>query len=166
MFYVKKLSIELPLEPKFFGANLSTALSKIIISKLEGTVQEDYGTLVKVIEVFVDDMSASGVIEHDTGRVHFNVSYQGLFMRCFKNEIVDFEVSNVNELGFFGMIGPMRMLVTTYQMTEVSDCDCKFRLEREEIWIWCEMLTHHTFGLAGVHLEQGQGELHYRRWGD
>ncbi|GMI60241.1 hypothetical protein ScalyP_jg2511 [Parmales sp. scaly parma] len=118
MFYVKKLSIELPLEPKFFGANLSTALSKIIISKLEGTVQEDYGTLVKVIEVFVDDMSASGVIEHDTGRVHFNVSYQGLFMRCFKNEIVDFEVSNVNELGFFGMIGPMRMLVTTYQMTE------------------------------------------------
>ncbi|KAJ3015472.1 DNA-directed RNA polymerase II subunit [Thoreauomyces humboldtii] len=46
-----------------------------------------------------------------TGLAEFNVVYQALVMKVFKNMVVDGVVTQVNQLGFWADIGPLTMFV-------------------------------------------------------
>lgn len=44
---------------------------------------------------FEDDDVTEGVIKSLTGEVEFNIKYRAIFLRPFKNEIMDASVTNV-----------------------------------------------------------------------
>ena len=121
------------MEPVHFGKNLRGNLEKLVRLQLEGTVLPSYGLLLKIVTITLPSETATTantndstlpLIEHDTGSVHFTIEYEGLFFRGFKGEVVDFEVAGVSDIGFFGYIGPMRIVVSHH--------NSKYQGERRE----------------------------------
>ena len=115
MFYVKWLTQEIVLDPINFGPRLRSILVRQVKDEVEGNALSNYGYVVSVLSVPNDKMVA-GIIEYDTGAVVYKVEYQALLFRPFTNEIMDTVVSQVNALGFFTFVGPLRIFVSKHSM--------------------------------------------------
>ena len=63
--------------------------------------------------------SGSKVI-HGTGEAEFTLHYQALVMKPIKGEVVDCSVEKVGKLGFFCLLGPMQIFVSTHVSSAVS----------------------------------------------
>ena len=66
--------------------------------------------------------SGSKVI-HGTGEAEFTLHYQALVMKPIKGEVVDCSVEKVGKLGFFCLLGPMQIFVSTHVSSAVSFLD-------------------------------------------
>jgi DNA-directed RNA polymerase II subunit RPB7 len=62
--------------------------------------------------------SGSKVI-HGTGEAEFTLHYQALVMKPIKGEVVDCSVEKVGKLGFFCLLGPMQIFVSTHVSSAV-----------------------------------------------
>jgi DNA-directed RNA polymerase II subunit RPB7 len=49
-----------------------------------------------------------------TGQARFRCKYTAVVMKPFKNETVDGKVVNVNKMGFFAMVGPLQVFVSSH----------------------------------------------------
>ncbi|TXT13386.1 hypothetical protein VHUM_00753 [Vanrija humicola] len=49
-----------------------------------------------------------------TGQAKFKCSYTAIVMKPFKGEVVDGKVINVNKMGFFAMVGPLQVFVSSH----------------------------------------------------
>mmetsp|Transcript_7810 Transcript_7810/g.16309 ORF Transcript_7810/g.16309 Transcript_7810/m.16309 type:complete len:185 (-) Transcript_7810:5-559(-) len=113
MFYVKLLTHSLTLDPIHFGPNLHSTITKLTKEACEGRPLSHYGYVVHVIDVSRENMRA-GVVEYDTGAVCYDVKYEALIFRPFKNEVLDANVAVVNQLGFFCKVGPLKVFVSKH----------------------------------------------------
>eukprot|EP00434_Breviolum_minutum_P007634 symbB.v1.2.006732.t1/scaffold406.1/size210851/2 len=77
--------------------------------KVEGSVQEKAGLIIAVQACEAMD---KGKLHEGTGLVMVPMKYSALVLQLFKNEVVDVEVTEVNELGFFAELGPARIFVS------------------------------------------------------
>ncbi len=111
MFYVLQLTHSLVIPPIHFGPKLYDTLTTLLRSSVEGSALSTYGYVVQVISVPRSSITA-GVIEYDSGDVAFDIRYEALLFRPFKNEVVDAVVTDVNNLGFFAYVGPLRVFVS------------------------------------------------------
>merc|ERR1712232_304444 len=59
-----------------------------------------------------------GKLQEGTGLVLIPMRYRAILIQNFKNEVVDCEVVEVNKLGFFGEIGPVRVFVSKSSLPE------------------------------------------------
>ena len=105
---------ELQLEPQDFGRELKQIIHGRLISEVEGKPLGAEGYVIHVTQVDFDCMD-EGMIEDD-GKVTFNISYQAIMFRPFKNEVLDAKVTVVNEHGFFATVGPMNVFVSKHAM--------------------------------------------------
>ena len=56
----------------------------------QSIVLPSHGLLLKIVSIALPSGGLSlPPIEHDTGSVHFDVEYEGLFFRAFKGEVVE-----------------------------------------------------------------------------
>lgn len=55
-----------------------------------------------------------GLLMPTTGTAEFNVEYQALVFKPYKNEVVDGVVTTVNKMGFFAEVGPLQVFVSSH----------------------------------------------------
>merc|ERR1712187_918438 len=60
----------------------------------------------------------NGKIQEGTSLVLVPMAYRAVVLQLFKNEVVDCEVVEVNKLGFFGEVGPVRIFVSRSSMPQ------------------------------------------------
>ena len=111
--FAQTMHKELQLEPQDFGRQLRSTIHSRLIDEVEGKPLGADGYVIHVTQVH-DDVG-EGVIEDD-GKVTFNISYQAILFRPFKNEVLDAKVTVVNEHGFFAKVGPMNVFVSRHAM--------------------------------------------------
>mmetsp|Transcript_4101 Transcript_4101/g.5700 ORF Transcript_4101/g.5700 Transcript_4101/m.5700 type:complete len:180 (-) Transcript_4101:201-740(-) len=115
MFYLKQLTRELLLPPSFLGPKLKETIRRRLIEEVEGQAVGKLGYVITVTEL-KDDAISAGLIEYDTGFVNFNVHYNAICFRPFKDEVLDATVTTVTELGFFAEVGPLPVFVSRHAM--------------------------------------------------
>ncbi|TPX60580.1 hypothetical protein PhCBS80983_g01668 [Powellomyces hirtus] len=81
-----------------------------LYEEVEGHIDGQYGYIISVLNIVE---VGSGVLQPMTGLAEFNVVYQALVMKVFKNMVVDGVVTVVNPLGFWAEIGPLTMFVAS-----------------------------------------------------
>ncbi|GMI21599.1 hypothetical protein TeGR_g1811 [Tetraparma gracilis] len=113
MFYVTTLTHSVVLPPRYFGSTLHATITRLVRESVEGKALAHYGYVVSVLHVPQEKMKG-GVIEYDSGDVVFAVEYEALLFRPFKNEVLDAVVTDVNSMGFFAFVGPLRVFVSSH----------------------------------------------------
>lgn len=115
MFYVMDLKYYLQVKPQYLGPGYHEYVEELLRQKVEGTVIEGTGLIVAVGACEPMDL---GKLQEGTGFVLIPMKYRAVVIQNFKNEVVDCEVVEVNKLGFFGELGPVRIFVSKSSMSE------------------------------------------------
>ncbi|GFZ48992.1 RNA polymerase II subunit B7 [Saitozyma sp. JCM 24511] len=111
MFFLRELSHTILLHPSYFGAQLEDYLRQKLYEDVEGTCSGRHGYIISVIQI--TDIG-EGVIVPGTGQARFKCRYTAVVMKPFKGETVDGKVVNVNKMGFFAMVGPLQVFVSSH----------------------------------------------------
>jgi DNA-directed RNA polymerase subunit E'/Rpb7 len=62
----------------------------------------------------ITSLQSGSKVIHGTGEAEFTLHYQALVMKPMKGEVVDCSVEKVGKLGFFCLLGPMQIFVSTH----------------------------------------------------
>lgn len=111
MFFLRELSHTILLHPSYFGAQLEDYLKQKLYEDVEGTCSGKHGYIVSVIQI---NSIGEGKILPSTGQARFRCWYTAVVMKPFKGEVVDGKVVNVNKMGFFAMVGPLQVFVSSH----------------------------------------------------
>ncbi|KAL1408156.1 DNA-directed RNA polymerase II subunit [Vanrija albida] len=111
MFFLRQLTHTILLHPSYFGAQLEEYLRQKLYEDVEGTCSGKYGYIISVVTI--NDIG-EGKIMPSTGQAKFKCSYTAIVMKPFKGEVVDGKVINVNKMGFFAMVGPLQVFVSSH----------------------------------------------------
>ncbi|WOO77522.1 DNA-directed RNA polymerase II subunit rpb7 [Vanrija pseudolonga] len=111
MFFLRQLTHTILLHPSYFGAQLEEYLRQKLYEDVEGTCSGKYGYIISVVTI--NDIG-EGKIMPSTGQAKFKCSYTAIVMKPFKGEVVDGKVLNVNKMGFFAMVGPLQVFVSSH----------------------------------------------------
>ena len=93
---------------------------------MEGTCSGRYGFIVCITHI---ENVPEGIITDDgTARAKFEVEYDCVAYRPFKNEVLDAVVTQVNKFGFFAEAGPLQLFVSNSLVPDdvkyVTDENC------------------------------------------
>lgn len=116
MFYKKWMKRTVRLHPKSFGRKMSQVLHKTLEMEVRGVSLGKAGYCVCVLQVKPGD--GGGKIQEGTGFAIFQLHFEAVMFRPFKNEIMDVKVLNCVHLGFFGYAGPIKVFVSRHQMPQ------------------------------------------------
>ncbi|KAL7423367.1 DNA-directed RNA polymerase II subunit [Cryptotrichosporon argae] len=111
MFFLRQLSHTILLHPSYFGAQLEEFLRTKLYEDVEGTCSSKYGYIISVVTI--TDIG-EGKILPSTGQASFKCTYTAIVMKPFKGEVIDGKVSSVNKMGFFAMVGPLQVFVSSH----------------------------------------------------
>mmetsp|Transcript_116630 Transcript_116630/g.325009 ORF Transcript_116630/g.325009 Transcript_116630/m.325009 type:complete len:180 (-) Transcript_116630:55-594(-) len=115
MFYVTDMYTYLLVKPEHLGPGYHDYIDDLLRQKEEGRVVDKFGLVVAISSSEVLD---KGKLQEGTGLVMVPVKYKAVVIRLFKNEVLDVEVVEVNKLGFFGEVGPVRVFVSKSSMPD------------------------------------------------
>jgi DNA-directed RNA polymerase II subunit RPB7 len=116
MFYKKWMKRTIRLHPQSFGRKMSEVLHKTLEMEVRGVSLGKAGYCVCVLQVRPGD--GGGKIQEGTGMAIFQLHFEAVMFRPFKNEIMDVKVLNCVHLGFFGYAGPVKVFVSRHQMPQ------------------------------------------------
>jgi len=111
MFFLRQLTHTILLHPSYFGAQLEEYVRKKLYEDVEGTCSGKHGYIISVVQVV---SIGEGKILPSTGQARFKCTYTAVVMKPFKGEVVDGKVANVNKMGFFAMVGPLQVFVSSH----------------------------------------------------
>merc|ERR1719159_1898406 len=78
-------------------------------------LEDELGLVIAVLRILEVGQAK---LQDNTGLILVPMTYKGLVMKPFKNEVIDCHVTEVNKLGFFGQVGPMRVFVSKSSMPD------------------------------------------------
>ena len=104
MFFKAQLVKDFVLEPRFMGKQIREMVHQRLKEAVEGKLEPNVGYIVTVLRIG-DEWMGKGRIDNMTGGVIYNITYEALVFRPFKNEVVDVIVTEVSNLGYNGTIG-------------------------------------------------------------
>jgi DNA-directed RNA polymerase II subunit RPB7 len=131
MFYMSRLRKDVLLDAHFLGRSLRSQVRKKIMDELEGQCIGKFGFVILILDIDDADI-VPGLIDNDTGAANVTVWYNAIFLRPFKNEVLDAVVVFASdELGFFCKVGPLQVFVSRHCMPE----DMRFKTETGDCWI-------------------------------
>ncbi|KAK1926601.1 RNA polymerase Rpb7 [Papiliotrema laurentii] len=119
MFFLRELTHTILLHPSYFGAQLEDYLRRKLYEDVEGTCSGKHGYIVSVVTI---STTGEGQILPSTGQAKFKCTYTAIVMKPFKGEVVDGKVTIVNKMGFFAMVGPLQVFVSSH----LVNADMKF----------------------------------------
>jgi DNA-directed RNA polymerase II subunit RPB7 len=120
MFFILNLKKNLQVTPEYLGKKLSTHLLALLKRAVEGSFNNRFGYLVKVLTV---DKYGEGKVQDGSGDVMFQLSYKALVFMPYKGEVVDAVVTQVMEVGFMAAVGPLGLFVSSDKILD------RYRLE-------------------------------------
>mmetsp|Transcript_97272 Transcript_97272/g.208708 ORF Transcript_97272/g.208708 Transcript_97272/m.208708 type:complete len:179 (+) Transcript_97272:99-635(+) len=109
MFFVCELETYVLVKPQYCGPGYSDYLEEALKLKVESTVIDGVGLVIAVETCSSCD---NGKIQEGTALILVPMKFRAIVLQLFKNEVVDCEVVEVNKLGFFGEVGPVRIFVS------------------------------------------------------
>lgn len=105
-------------------------MKRQINAELEGKCLPKYGLVIFIMDISDEDI-VPGLIDNDTGAVIVSCMPTIVFLRPFKNEVLDAIVSSAsNEHGFHCQVGPLPIFVSYLQMPD----DIKFYHITGDCW--------------------------------
>jgi DNA-directed RNA polymerase II subunit RPB7 len=99
--------VQLP--PAQFGQNIREKVIEMLKAKVEGKCTGRFGYTIIVCKV---ENVTKGKLHPVTGMGHFHVRYNALVFKPYKNEILQAEVTGVNEEGFWCSAGPLAIYIS------------------------------------------------------
>lgn len=94
------------------------SLAVLVAERLEAMLAELMPCVRYIISVIQITDIGEGVIVPGTGQARFKCRYTAVVMKPFKGETVDGKVVNVNKMGFFAMVGPLQVFVSSHVSCE------------------------------------------------
>lgn len=119
------------MDPCDLGPNLRERIKARLRAQAEGVALGRIGFCVYVVAIKDEDISM-GRLEDSTGQVMYRVSFTGVVLRPFRNEVTDATVVSVNNHGFFASAGPLHIFVSRHMLPD----DCKGGYDHERsAWV-------------------------------
>ncbi|PSC68315.1 DNA-directed RNA polymerase II subunit RPB7 [Micractinium conductrix] len=115
MFYMKELTKELEVQPRFFGPRLREEIDRRLRMEVEGTCNGQFGFILGVLGIV--DMGR-GLLREGSGAAVFNITYTCICFKPFKGQVMDVVVTSVNKMGFFAEAGPLQVFVSNHLISE------------------------------------------------
>jgi len=126
MYFLVKARLRIPVRPSEIKPeeDIDTTILKILRNELEGTVQEEYGYIIAVIDAFADEI---GDILHGSPNIFFNVTTTMLVYKPFYSEIIEGEIVDVTQQALYVNLGCVDAYLPTSQLWHD-----KFRFDAKE----------------------------------
>lgn len=115
MFFLIQRRDTISLPPRYFTRNLEIELMSQLRNKIEGKCSGRYGYTLAITNL--EDIS-SGKLHDDTGYAEYNILYNCLVFRPFKNEIIPAIVKSITPNGLFVEAGPMNIFISEKLMPD------------------------------------------------
>ena len=111
VFFQKQLTRKISVKPEHLGPALEKFVRDQLTHEVEGMPIDNAGHIITVVSV-TEGTLEKGMIDHLTGNVKYNISFNALLFRPFKNEVLDATVKAVSDVGFFAEAGPLSVFVS------------------------------------------------------
>lgn len=108
MFFVHEMEERIPLHPSYFSSEAPDSIRELLYKKKEGT---NTGTMMIVRIIGIMEISEPKVAP-GTGMAMYTISYRAVVWQPFRGEVVDGEVSQVVNNGFFVDVGALSVFVS------------------------------------------------------
>jgi len=108
MFFVHDMEKRIILHPSYFNSNMKQVAINRLYEEVEGT---NTGTMMILRVIQIKDTSEPKV-EPGSGSALYNIAYQAVVWQPFRGEVVDGEVSQVVNNGFFVDVGALSVFVS------------------------------------------------------
>ncbi|OAV90997.1 hypothetical protein PTTG_28119 [Puccinia triticina 1-1 BBBD Race 1] len=93
-------------------SQFSGTIVEDIKARLPREVKGTCSALGYIIDVIKIDNVSGGRVPPGLGSARFEVTYQALVCRVFREEVVDAPVTEVMPVGFFAYIGPVKVFIS------------------------------------------------------
>ena len=97
VFFTRVLTRTIHVHPQHLGPQLERTVKEQLHKDVEGMTVDTSGFVVSVLSVTVKDLQ-KGQIDHLTGFVRYNISFNALVFRPFKNEVLIATVKAVSDV--------------------------------------------------------------------
>eukprot|EP00924_Labyrinthula_sp_SR-Ha-C_P005654 snap_masked-scaffold_14-processed-gene-1.9-mRNA-1 protein AED:0.02 eAED:0.02 QI:0/-1/0/1/-1/1/1/0/169 len=134
----------LSIAPHDLGPKLEERIRNRLKAEVEGKAFENYGYIIKINEVDVEERNKRGLIEAETGMVFYQIKFYAVVFRPFRHEVVDAVVGVCHELGFFCHAGPLEIFVSHRTMQE----DMQNFSHEEQKWVTDDRTVEIMAGVA------------------
>lgn len=126
MYFLMKTTLRVPVKPNEIklDEDMDAVILKILRSELEGTIREDLGYVVAVIDAVSDEI---GDILHGSPNIFFDVETSLLVYKPFPGEIVEGEIVDVTQQAVYVNLGPVDAYLPTTRLMHG-----KFRYDAKE----------------------------------
>lgn len=110
--------------PQHLGRDLKTHIKKQVVSEVEGEAVKDIGYIITVLNI-EDGNIGKGIIDHLTGKVRYEIAFDAIVFRPFRNEVMDAVCTVCTSQGIFADAGPFSLFVSRVHIP----ADMEFRPE-------------------------------------
>mmetsp|Transcript_167842 Transcript_167842/g.407980 ORF Transcript_167842/g.407980 Transcript_167842/m.407980 type:complete len:188 (+) Transcript_167842:230-793(+) len=122
MFFRQKLKKLVKLPPQHFGPDIKNTVRHHLLTEMQGEKLPNGAHVITVTAVRDEDIGP-GKLHHLTGEAEFDVTYEALLFRLFKNEVCDGIVTSTSMHGFWMQIGPEEYFVSHLHIPMPPDED-------------------------------------------
>lgn len=84
-------------QPQYLGPALRQTIRDQLVAEVQGISVENAGYIITVLHI-ADENISKGRIDHLTGSVRYEITFDALLFRPFKNEVMDALVTEVTEV--------------------------------------------------------------------
>jgi DNA-directed RNA polymerase II subunit RPB7 len=123
-FFKRHFTRHVLVEPKHLGPELNAHVKAQATQEATGANAGESGFVVSVLRI-PDENIGEGIIDDLTGRVRFNVGFDAVCFKPFRNEVMDTVVLQCTSQGFFSEAGPFTLFVSRIHIPG----DMEFRAE-------------------------------------
>jgi len=119
MYFLVKTRMRVPVRPNEIrvDTDMDTVILKILRNELEGSVQENLGYVVAIIDAKADEI---GDILYGSPNVFFNVETTMLVFRPFEGEIVEGEIVDVTQQAVYVNLGCIDAFLPAHSLWKVK----------------------------------------------
>ena len=131
VFFRKRLTRIVYVHPQHLGPRLFEHIKKSTQDDVSGSSMgtvSGMGFVILVLKI-EDDQISKGVIDHLTGLTKFEVAYDAIVFRPFRNEVLDSTTRICTAQGIFAESGPLDIFISRHYIPP----EFEFRAE-EESW--------------------------------
>jgi DNA-directed RNA polymerase II subunit RPB7 len=128
-FFRRRMTRQVMVHPQHLGANLKAHVRAQCSAEAAAEGVSDAGFVVAVLRI-PDEHMRNGPIDHFTGAVRFDVTYDAICFRPMRNEVMDALVQTCTAMGFYAEAGPFTLFVSRIHLP----ADMEFRPE-DTAWV-------------------------------
>ncbi len=122
VFFRKRMHRTVHVHPQYLGRGLREHIKEVCKQEAQGERSVLSGVGFVILVLTIDDNAiGDGVIDHLTGTTRYEVEYDAILFRPFKNEVMDVSVKVCTSQGIFAEAGPLDLFVPKHFIPEAFE---------------------------------------------